>query len=99
MRIARRDACCSAGRMPPRSRSLRLNQPTSFGLRPATTTSMASRGEAAIRLLALAFAGALVAGVMLLSSVLAADVSIVARFAADKGPGYRKMSPDAAGAV
>lgn len=31
--------------------------------------------------------------------VLAADVSIVAKFAADKGPGYRKPYPDAAGAV
>ncbi len=32
-------------------------------------------------------------------AVLGDDVTILAKFAADKGPGYRKPSPDAAGAV
>lgn len=31
--------------------------------------------------------------------VSAADVTVVAKFPADKGPGYRKFAPDAAGAV
>ena len=34
-----------------------------------------------------------------LVAIHAADVTIVTNFPADKGPGYRKSAPDAAGAV
>src|SRR5438445_108341 len=39
------------------------------------------------------------AGLTSASSVLASDVTIVTSFPADKGPGFRKSNPDAAGAV